>query len=62
VHGVEVNIGSSLWLCTIDAPRSMPSRATSAISSGARGTWRLRERGVGPFSASSMITGDVTGH
>jgi hypothetical protein len=29
---------------------------------GARGTWRLRERGVGPFSASSMITGDVTGH
>ena len=41
-----VNIGSSLWLCTIAAPSAMPSSATSAISAGVRGTWRLRERGV----------------
>ena len=37
-----VNIGSSLWLCTIEAPDSIPARAASVISAGVRGTWRLR--------------------
>ncbi|MDF3050808.1 MAG: hypothetical protein K0R87_2446 [Pseudonocardia sp.] len=54
-----VNIGSSLWLCTMDAPSSIPATATAAISAGVRGTWRLRDRGVAPFSAGSRITGAV---
>lgn len=53
------NIGSSLWLCTIEAPASIPARATAAISAGVRGTWRLRLRGVSPFTASSTITGSA---
>src|SRR5689334_4391037 len=39
----------------------MPSSAASAISSGLRGTCGLTERGVGPFTANSMITGGGTG-
>src|SRR5689334_10089424 len=43
----------------MEAPSAMPSRATSTISAGVRGTWRLRERGVVPLHASSRITGSI---
>jgi hypothetical protein len=36
-----VNIGSSLWLCTIEAPDSIPAKAASVISAGVRGTWQF---------------------
>jgi hypothetical protein len=54
-----MNIGSSLWLCTIEAPDSIPARAASVISAGVRGTCRLRWRGVAPLTASSTITGSA---
>ena len=48
---------SSLWLCTMAAPASMQRTASAAISAGVRGTLGLRDFGVPPLSAASMITG-----
>src|SRR4051812_27058761 len=50
-------LGSSLWLCTIAAPRSRHSSAHSAISAGDRGTAGLTDLVVLPLIAASMITG-----
>src|SRR3954454_384571 len=46
-----------MWLCTIAAPAAMQASASSAISAGSIGTCGLRDRGVTPLIATSMITG-----
>src|SRR4051794_22743491 len=49
--------GSSLWLCTMAAPRSRHSSAHSAISDGDRGTAGFTDLVVLPLIAASMMTG-----
>src|SRR2546423_11996719 len=53
--------GSSLWLCTIDAPDSTQARAVVTISSTDRGTLGFVVFVVKPLIAASMTTGDDTG-
>ena len=49
--------GSSLWLCTIEAPASTQARAAAMISSIDRGTLGLAFFVVDPLIAASMTNG-----
>src|SRR4051812_29060692 len=54
-------LGSSLWLCTMAAPRSRHSSPQAVISAGVRGTCGFVRFWVLPLMAASMITGGRPG-